>query len=53
MPARSLALTYRHRHHLPARAHPWAQLVYARSGVLHVVAGERLWFFRPDATVAS
>jgi AraC-like DNA-binding protein len=48
---RSLALTYRHGHRLPAHAHPWAQLVYARSGVLHVMADERLWFTPPTRAI--
>ena len=44
---RSLALTYREGHRLPAHAHAWAQLVYARSGMLHVVAEGRLWLTPP------
>jgi AraC-like DNA-binding protein len=48
---RSLALTYRDGHRLPAHAHPWAQLIYARSGVMHVVAEERLWFTPPTRAI--
>jgi AraC-like DNA-binding protein len=40
---RSLAVTYRNGHHLPAHVHPWAQLIHARSGVIHVSAAGRLW----------
>ncbi len=48
---RSLALTYRDGHRLPAHAHPWAQLIYARSGVMHVVADGRLWFTPPTRAI--
>jgi AraC-like DNA-binding protein len=48
---RSLALTYRDGHQLPAHAHPWAQLIYARSGVMHVVAEGRLWFTPPTRAI--
>jgi len=48
---RSLALTYRDGHVLEAHTHPWAQLVYARSGVLHVQAGERLWLTPPTRAI--
>jgi AraC-like DNA-binding protein len=48
---RSLALTYRDGHHLPAHTHPWAQLIYARSGVMHVVAEGRVWFAPPTRAI--
>ena len=48
---RSLALTYRDGHHLHAHVHPWAQLVYARSGVLHVSAVGRIWITPPTRAI--
>lgn len=48
---RSLAVTYRSGHHLLAHAHPWAQLIYARSGVLHVRAGGQLWVTPPTRAI--
>ncbi len=48
---RSLAVTYRNGHHLPAHVHPWAQLIYARSGVIHVIAAERLWLTPPTRAI--
>lgn len=48
---RSLALTYRDGHVLDAHAHPWAQLVHARSGLLDVTADGRVWFTPPTRAV--
>jgi AraC-like DNA-binding protein len=48
---RSLAVTYRNGHHLPAHVHPWAQLIYARSGVIHVIAAGRLWLTPPTRAI--
>jgi AraC-like DNA-binding protein/mannose-6-phosphate isomerase-like protein (cupin superfamily) len=48
---RSLAVTFRDGHHLHAHAHPWAQLVYARSGVMHVTAEGRVWFVPPTRAI--
>jgi AraC-like DNA-binding protein len=48
---RSLALTYRNGHHLHAHVHPWAQLVYARSGVLHVTVAGRIWITPPTRAI--
>jgi AraC-like DNA-binding protein len=48
---RSLACTYRDGHVLSAHRHSWSQLVYARSGVLHVSAEERVWFVPPTRAV--
>lgn len=48
---RSLAVTYRDGHRLPAHTHPWAQLIYARSGVMHVVAEGHLWFTPPTRAI--
>lgn len=48
---RSLAVTYRNGHVLPAHIHPWAQLIYARSGVLCVSAGGRVWVTPPTRAI--
>jgi AraC-like DNA-binding protein len=48
---RSLAVTYRNGHHLPAHVHPWAQLIYSRSGVIHVIAAGRLWLTPPTRAI--
>lgn len=44
---RSLAVTYREGHVLGDHTHPWGQLVYAKSGLMHVTAGQRLWIVPP------
>lgn len=48
---RSLAVTYRDGHHMHAHIHPWAQLVYARSGVMHVTAAGRVWLVPPTRAI--
>ncbi len=48
---RSLACTYRDGHVLPAHRHAWAQLVYARSGILHVTTEGRVWFVPPTRAI--
>ncbi len=48
---RSLAVTYREGHSLAAHTHPWAQLIFARSGVMSVDAGGHLWFVPPTKAV--
>jgi quercetin dioxygenase-like cupin family protein len=48
---RSLAVTYRYGHHLEAHRHPWAQLIYARSGVMDVTADRRVWFVPPTRAI--
>lgn len=48
---RSLAVTYRNGHHVEAHRHPWAQLIYARSGVMDVTADRRLWFVPPTRAI--
>ncbi|MGC1458502.1 MAG: helix-turn-helix transcriptional regulator [Steroidobacteraceae bacterium] len=48
---RSLAATYRNGHHLPVHVHPWAQLIYARCGVIHVIAAGRLWLTPPTRAI--
>lgn len=48
---RSLAVTYRNAHRLPVHVHPWAQLIYARSGVIHVIVAGRLWLTPPTRAI--
>jgi AraC-like DNA-binding protein len=48
---RSLAVTYRDGHHINGHRHPWAQLVYARSGVMDVTAERRVWFVPPTRAI--
>lgn len=48
---RSLAVTYRNGHHLKVHRHPWAQLIYARSGVMDVTADRKLWFVPPTRAI--
>ena len=44
---RSLAATYRASHRLHTHRHGWAQLVYARTGVMHVTVEDRVWLVPP------
>lgn len=48
---RSLAVTYRDGHLMDLHTHPWGQLIYARSGVLHVMAEGRVWYVPPTRAV--
>ena len=48
---RSLAITYRDGHLMDLHTHPWGQLVYARSGLMHVTAGDRVWFVPPTRAI--
>ena len=48
---RSLAVTYREGHVVTAHSHPWAQLIYATTGLLHVEADDRIWFVPPTKAV--
>jgi AraC-like DNA-binding protein len=48
---RSLAASYRDGHLLGAHTHPWAQLVYAKSGIMQVTAEGRVWFVPPTRAV--
>ena len=48
---RSLAVTFRDGHRLPSHSHPWAQLVYARSGLMHVTTQGRVWFVPPTRAI--
>lgn len=48
---RSLAITYRDRHGTSEHTHPWAQLIYARSGVMHVGVEGHVWFVPPTRAI--
>ena len=48
---RSLACTYRDGHAMAAHRHPWAQLVYARTGIMHVTAEQRVWLVPPTRAI--
>jgi AraC-like DNA-binding protein len=48
---RSLSLTYRTGHRIPAHAHEWHQLVHARSGVMRVMAEDRMWLVPPTRAI--
>lgn len=48
---RSLALTYRTGHRIPAHAHEWHQLVHAKSGVMRVMAEDRVWLVPPTRAI--
>jgi AraC-like DNA-binding protein/quercetin dioxygenase-like cupin family protein len=41
--ARSLSLTFRDRHRIESHVHPWAQLVYASSGLMRVSTTDVAW----------
>ncbi|MGD2132147.1 MAG: helix-turn-helix transcriptional regulator [Maricaulaceae bacterium] len=48
---RSLAVTYRESHLTGEHAHPWAQLVYAKSGLMHLTVEDRVWFVPPTRAI--
>jgi AraC-like DNA-binding protein len=48
---RSLATTYRCGHRLPPHGHAWAQLIYSRSGVIHVNVANRIWLTPPTRAI--
>lgn len=48
---RSLAMTFRNGYATDIHTHPWAQLVYARSGVMNVTAGDLVWFVPPTRAI--
>ena len=48
---RSLSLTYRTGHRIPAHAHEWHQLVHARSGVMRLMAEDRVWLVPPTRAI--
>ncbi len=48
---RSLAMVYGDGFFIGEHAHPWGQLVYSLSGVMHVAAGDRLWLVPPTRAI--
>lgn len=48
---RSLSLTYHDGHDVPAHRHDWAQLVYARSGMMRVLADGQIWLVPPTRAI--
>jgi AraC-like DNA-binding protein len=48
---RSLALTFREGHLMDVHTHPWAQLIYARSGLMNVEVEGLVWFVPPTRAV--
>ena len=48
---RSLSVTYRDGQALEKHTHPWAQLIYARKGVLYVETNSHVWFVPPTRAV--
>lgn len=48
---RSLAMVYGDGFVLDEHDHPWGQLVYGLSGVMHVAAGDRLWLVPPTRAI--
>ena len=48
---RSLAMTFRDGYATDTHTHPWAQLVYARSGVMSVTADQLVWFVPPTRAI--
>lgn len=50
-PVRGLAVTYSDRSRLDRHTHPWAQLVYAASGVMVVSTTEASWMVPPTRAI--
>jgi len=50
-PVRGLAVTYRDGHRLDRHTHPWAQLVYAASGVMRVATPDAAWLAPPTRAI--
>jgi AraC-like DNA-binding protein/quercetin dioxygenase-like cupin family protein len=50
-PVRGIAMTYRDGHVLDRHTHPWAQLVYAASGVMRVSTPEAAWLTPPTRAI--
>jgi AraC-like DNA-binding protein/quercetin dioxygenase-like cupin family protein len=50
-PVRGLAQTFRDGHRLDRHTHPWAQLVYAVSGVMRVATPDAAWLAPPTRAV--
>ena len=50
-PVRGLAVTYGDRSRLDRHSHPWAQLVYAASGVMVVSTPDASWIVPPTRAI--
>ncbi|HEX5263246.1 MAG TPA: helix-turn-helix transcriptional regulator [Phenylobacterium sp.] len=50
-PVRGLAETFRNGHRLDVHTHPWAQLVYAVSGVMQVETPHAAWLVPPTRAI--
>ena len=50
-PVRGLAVTYRDGHRLDRHVHPWAQLVYAATGVMSVATPQAAWLVPPTRAI--
>src|SRR3954453_2716201 len=50
-PVRGLAVTYPDGHWLNLHIHPWAQLVYAASGVMQVSTPAATWLVPPTRAI--
>jgi AraC-like DNA-binding protein len=50
-PVRGLAVTYRDGHRLDRHSHPWAQLVYAASGVMRIATPNATWLTPPTRAI--
>jgi len=48
---RSLSLTFRDRHRIEPHAHPWAQLVYASTGLMRVSLPAVSWLVPPTRAI--
>ena len=48
---RSLSLTYYDGYHIGAHRHGWAQLIYARSGMMRVLTGGIIWLVPPTRAI--
>lgn len=48
---RSLAVTYQSGHCVDPHRHPWAQLIFARCGVMEVVSDDHLWTVPPTRAI--
>ncbi len=48
---RTLSLTYRDGYHVGRHSHDWAQLVYARSGMMRVLADGQIWLVPPTRAI--
>jgi AraC-like DNA-binding protein len=48
---RTLSVTYYDGYHVGTHRHDWSQLVYARSGMIQLLADGRIWFVPPTRAI--